>query len=100
VEELYRHDPKVVVPYLLNMVRSTDPTVRYCCYNVCGRARWPDLLAYAFADKDSDALPYLFQGDRIETLGSSAEGYLQLFEFDSALSRRMTKPAQPATARR
>src|SRR5262249_43751916 len=66
-----------VMPYILQQIHSPDRYVRTCCYQVCERANWGDLIDFANKDVGDDRLLLGFNSDaEIETIGSVAKKYI------------------------
>ena len=77
---LYVHPKGEVLPYLLEMIRSDDAQVRACCYILCLKASWFDLIAFAEADKNvNEELDFLNRPSDELTLGALASKYLRCY---------------------
>jgi len=83
--ELQRHPKKKVIGYIKQIATSSNPEVRYLCYELCDQQEWGELEEYA--KKDSRNKSWIFLNNVTETLGERASRYL-----DHCKERRTGNP--------
>jgi hypothetical protein len=83
---LSSHRKEAVIEYVKETCRTKDPWVRECCYSLCLKAGWDDLIESAKQDISNKAPSAHAIG---HTLGHAARYYLEyLPEFQKALNQK------------